>query len=96
MKVTKLTSILAGVVMAASVGLASAGEPVQLTGQQMDSVTAGTYLYFPHYNTAWADADALAFGFNTNTYTYAGTFTAPGVSASTSSSGSCSGGNYFC
>ena len=97
MKVVKLASILTGVVMAASVGLASAGQPLQLTEQQLDNVTAGWgWHHHRHHarSTAYADAVAEAYGRRNSSSTWTGTFTAPGASSAASNSYSCSG--YRC
>ena len=39
----KMSAILAGVALAASMSVANAGEPIKLSVTQMDDVTAGSY-----------------------------------------------------
>ena len=84
-----LTGLAVGTAMLLGVSAAQA-EPMKLTGQQLDNVTAGGFTF----NLALADAHALAFGRVSIASTKTSTFSAPGVAAASSSSASCSG--FFC
>ncbi len=93
MKTLKIASIVTGIVLAAGMGVASA-EPMQLTGDQMDNVTGGSF-YYPYYcfrcpgSSADASAGATSYGQYNSSSAYTGTFTAPGVSSAGSYSSSC-------
>lgn len=83
-----LTGLTVGAAMLVGVSAAQA-EPLKLTGQQMDAVTAGSF--FKGFSFADASGKALAFGRVSIATTHTSAFAAPGRAAATSSSTACSG-----
>lgn len=80
---SKFMSLLAGAAFFASVGLASAAEPVALNDTQMDQVAAGAF-NFLSTNIAIVGQNAQSAAFAGNSFVNIGTVSVAGSQASNS------------
>lgn len=92
---TRMLSILAGASLLALAGAANAGEPVTLSGVQMDGVTAGgCRVCYTNTATAWADASARGKYTDTFTETYAEAIAGKSSTSSSTSEAYAAGRTY--